>query len=175
MKLNIFSIPLFIDNIDCSKINISFDKLNKKWESETLTSFGVENKISENSVLYLLSIIVENLKDFFIDTSFKVELTEIWENSYKENDFQENHIHTNSDFSFVVYKEVKESKTLFFSPNHFLIDSFYKKSFLEKYFKTTFFPKCTKNQIIIFPSFLEHMVKKNNDSITIAGNLKIIK
>jgi len=88
MKLNIFSIPLFIDNIDCSKINISFDKLNKKWESETLTSFGVENKISENSVLYLLSIIVENLKDFFIDTSFKVELTEIWENSYKENDFR---------------------------------------------------------------------------------------
>jgi hypothetical protein len=175
MKLDIFSIPVFIDNIDSSKINISFDKLNKKWASETSTSFGIENRISEKSIIYLLSNIAENLKDFFIDTPFKVELIEIWENIYKENDFQENHIHLKSDFSFVIYKEVKESKTLFFSPDHFLIDSFYQDNFLKNYFKTTFFPKLTKNQIIIFPSFLEHMVKKNTESITIAGNLKIIK
>ena len=68
-----------------------------------------------------------------------------------------------------------ESKTLFFSPDHFLIDFFYENSFLKNFFKTTFFPRLTKNQIIIFPSFLEHMVKKNNESITISGNLRIIK
>ena len=29
-------------------------------------------------------------------------------------------------------------------------------------------------QIIIFPSFLEHMVKKNSGTVTYAGNLKMI-
>ena len=175
MKLNIFSIPVFISYIDTSKINLFSDKLNEKWFSETLTSFGNENKVSVESINYLLSVIAENLKDFFIDISFKIELLNIWQNIYKKDDFQENHIHTNSHFSFVIYKEVEESKTLFFSPNHYLVNCFYEKHFLEKFFETTFNPKLTKNQIIIFPSFLEHMVKKNKESITMAGNIKIIK
>lgn len=175
MKLNIFSIPVFISYIDVTKINIFSDKFNEKWESETLTSFGNKNNLSEESFNYLLHIIAENLKDFFIDTCFKIELINIWQNIYNEHDFQENHIHINSHFSFVIYKEVEESKTLFFSPNHYLIECFYAKNFLKNFFKTTFDPKLTKNQIIIFPSFLEHMVKKNNKSITIAGNIRIIK
>jgi hypothetical protein len=92
---------------------------------------------------------------------------------YINNDFQEKHIHTNSDFSFVIYKEVEESKTLFFSPNNYLINSFYENKYLNKYFNTTFIPKLKKDQIIIFPSYLEHMVKKCSNSITIAGNINI--
>jgi hypothetical protein len=175
MKLNIFSIPVFISYIDSSKINLISDKINEKWMSETLTSFGNENKISKESIDYLLSVIAENLKDFFINIPFKIELQNIWQNIYKKDDFQENHIHANSHFSFVIYKEVEESKTLFFSPNHYLVECFYEKDFLMKFFETKFYPKLTKNQIIIFPSFLEHMVKKNKESITISGNIKINK
>jgi len=56
MKLNIFSIPVFISYIDSSKIDLSSDKLDKKWMSETLTSFGNENKISKENIDYILSV-----------------------------------------------------------------------------------------------------------------------
>jgi hypothetical protein len=47
---------------------------------------------------------------------------------------------------------------------------------LGKYFKTQFSPKLRENQIIIFPSFLEHMVKKTTEEgSTIAGNISINK
>lgn len=178
MKLNIFSIPVFISYIDSSKIDLSSDKINEEWHSETPTSFVNKNKISKESCNYLLSVIAENLKDFFKGIDFKIELIQIWQNIYREYDFQENHIHPNCDFSFVIYKEIEESKTLFLSSNHYLVESFYHGNFLINFFETRFYPKLTKNQIIIFPSFLEHMVKKSKkskESITISGNIKITK
>ena len=32
---------------------------------------------------------------------------------------------------------------------------------------------CRQDQIVIFPSHIEHMVRKTSDAITIAGNLKL--
>ena len=34
-----------------------------------------------------------------------------------------------------------------------------------------FRPSCREGQIIVFPSFLEHMVKKTSNAITISGNI----
>jgi hypothetical protein len=37
-----------------------------------------------------------------------------------------------------------------------------------------FQPQCRENQIIVFPAFLEHYVKKTSNAETIAGNMTII-
>ena len=173
MQLNIFSTPIFINNIDSSRIILNIKKIEPTWTSEVDSSFHDKNCfVEEKNLNYLYSIIGESLSDF-IKTNFKIKLLNIWQNNYMDNDFQENHIHPSSDFSFVIYKEIEESKTIFFSPSNYLIQCFYENKYLDKYFKTKFIPKLRKDQIIIFPSYLEHMVKKNSNSITIAGNIKI--
>lgn len=175
MRIDLFPVPIFINNIDSSKIVVESKIIKKNWNSETNSSHGNKNYINEESMLYLFNTINESLMDF-IKNDYKIELISIWENFYNLNDFQEKHLHVNSDFSFIIYKKVNESKTVFFSPNNYLIDSFYENKFLQNYFKTEFHPKLKENQIIIFPSFLEHMVKKNqNESVTIAGNISINK
>jgi hypothetical protein len=175
MRIDLFSVPIFINNIDSSKIVVESKIIKKNWSSETNSSHGNDNYINEESMLYLFNIINESIMDF-IKNDYKIELLGIWENFYNLNDFQEKHIHVKSDFSFIIYKKINESKTVFLSPNNYLIDSFYENKFLQNYFKTEFYPKLKENQIIIFPSFLEHMVKKNqNESITIAGNISINK
>ena len=172
MQINLFSIPIFINNIDSSKITLKYSKLQKTWDSETESSHNTQNYLSEESKNYLLNIIARTIEDF-IKIKFKITLSSIWENHYLENDFQENHIHPDSDFSFVIYKKIKESKTVFFSPSQNYIPLFYSNSFLKNFFHTKFEPTLRQDQILIFPSFLEHMVKKISDSITISGNIKI--
>jgi hypothetical protein len=175
MRIDLFSVPIFINKIDSSKIIVESKIIKKNWNSETNSSYGNENYISKESSKYLFDIINESLMDF-IKNDYKIELVNIWENFYNLNDFQEKHIHVRSDFSFVIYKKINESKTIFFSPNNYLIASFYDNKFLQNYFKTEFQPRLKENQIIIFPSFLEHMVKRNeNESITISGNILINK
>ena len=95
------------------------------------------------------------------------------ESIMKNNDFQEKHIHTYSDFSFIIYKKIEESKTVFIAPHSYITESFYAKKFLKQYFQTDFQPKCRENQIVIFPSFLEHMVKKTSNALTISGNISV--
>ena len=175
MRIDLFSVPIFINKIDSSKIIVESKIIKKNWISETNSSYGNENYISKESSKYLFDIINESLMDF-IKNDYKIELVNIWENFYNLNDFQEKHIHVRSDFSFVIYKKINDSKTIFFSPNNYLIESFYNNKFLQNYFKTEFQPILKENHIIIFPSFLEHMVKKNeNESITISGNILINK
>ena len=172
MIKNIFSIPIFISDINCDEIVLENNNLRSYWPSETLTSYNNNVKINKNSSLYLLKIIGKELKNLIKD-SFVLHLTNIWENNYLNNDFQENHIHVNSDFSFIIYKKCEVSKTKFFSPGNYLIESFYHNKIINKFFEKEFEPLLTKNNIIIFPSFLEHMVKKSSNVETISGNINI--
>ena len=55
------------------------------------------------------------------------------------------------------------------------MQAFYPEHLLEKLFPIGYTPDVNQSQIVIFPSFLEHMVAKINDSITIAGNINIKK
>ena len=170
MQIDIFSLPIFVNNIDSSKIIIDNTRVDKRWNSETYTTFGSDYIIQKESLIYLLNIINETIFDF-IKKDYKLELINIWENFYEENDFQENHIHVCSDFSFIIFKNIEESRTVFIAPNKYLIESFYNKKFLESYFKKEFYLKLRKDQIVIFPSFLEHLVQKTKKSTTVSGNL----
>jgi hypothetical protein len=172
MQINLFSIPIFIDNIDASKIN--FDNLEYKnnFLSNLKSSYGTDNQVNEESMNYLAEIIGKKIFDF-VKQGFKLELLNVWQNFYNNNDFQEKHIHVDSDFSFIIYKKIEESKTVFVAPHDYITECFFNKKFLKKYFKTHFEPKCRQNQIVIFPSFLEHMVKKTSNALTISGNVLI--
>ena len=65
MIVNIFSIPLIIGNIDCSKIKINNKGFNEKWLSKTKTSFGFKNQLTKESEDYLLNVLSKNLIQFF--------------------------------------------------------------------------------------------------------------
>ena len=174
MKIDLFSVPIFINNIDVSKIELKFSSLEKTWVSETQSSYNTKNNLNEESLNYLLNVIYGTINEF-IKQKFKLQLLSIWENHYLNNDFQEIHIHPFSDFSFVIYKKIEESKTIFLRPNWSNIQIFYENSILKNYFYTKYQPNLRQNQILIFPSFLEHMVPKISNSVTISGNLKIIQ
>lgn len=172
MQINLFSIPIFVDNIDASKIN--FDNLEYKnnFQSAVKSSYDTNSQINKESMKYLVEIIGKNIFEF-IKKGFKLEIDNIWQNFYDNNDFQEKHIHVRSDFSFIIYKKIKESTTVFVAPHSYITESFYSGKFLEQYFETFFQPKCRENQIIIFPSFLEHMVKTTSNALTISGNIQV--
>ena len=177
MIVELFSIPVFIGNIDASKIEIKNKQFKKTWLSDTESTHGNStdgnNKKFENvqNVEYLMKTIVELLEEK-IKYNFEIRLLHIWENFYNQHDYQEPHIHEKSDFSFIIYKDVEEGKTVFLNPiKNYLL--FYKN--IAHMFDSLFMPKCKTGQIIIFPSFLEHMVLKNSNQTTIAGNLKFIK
>ena len=175
MKLDLFSVPIFIDDIDSSKININNINFEKTWNSQTISSFNYTNTIDEESAKYLLQTIANCISPSF-GKSLRIEILNIWENIYEKDDFQEKHTHPQSHFSFVIYKKVEEGKTIFFNPALNIIESYYPTPYFfnaTNFFQLEFIPKCKKNQIIIFPSFLEHMVQKINDSITISGNIII--
>jgi len=171
MQLNLFSVPIWIGNIDPQKINIICPEPKKTWiHCETLSTMESENSLDQSSMDYLLNTIVKLIKPYFKE-NFKVELLNFWINKYIKNDFQEAHIHSNASLSFIIYKEVDKSYTVFNNPNKHFIDYSQMSEFFEWYFE----PECRQGQIIIFPSFIEHWVKNNSNTITIAGNLKISK
>ena len=171
MIVDLFKIPIFIGNINVKKIIFKNKNFNKTWISETPSSYNqsfenVSNMKNEN-IKYLLETIVKILEEK-IQYPFELNLQNIWENNYVNNDYQEPHIHPKSDFSFIIYKDVQEGKTVFLNPiRNFLMIY----SNISHMFKSEFMPKCKNGQIVIFPSFLEHMVLKSSKQKTISGNL----
>ena len=105
MKLDLFSVPFWITNIDLDKIKLNNLKFSKTFLSETLSSHDYNNKLEENSEKYLLEVIVKTLLPT-IKPPFKVIMDSIWENQYLENDFQEKHEHPGKHISFVIYKKI---------------------------------------------------------------------
>jgi hypothetical protein len=168
MNFDIFPTKIYVGNIDAQKIKIKEKKILNKWNNVATShsTNSLDNTLEKESLNYLLKTIT-TLLDEVIHKPYRINLTNIWKNYYKNKDFQETHIHPKSNFSFVIYEKIKESQTIFYAPNHFLIQSIFDEPSL---YPQTFKPNLTQNQIIIFPSFLEHGVEQHNNSISIAGN-----
>lgn len=167
MLTELFSIPIFQSNIDCSKIKFLKEKFSptNQWMSKTVSSHNHQNELEKESYQYLMSIILKMLHERY--TNFEIALSNIWTNKYFEKDYQESHIHPNSTFSFIIYKKVDESKTFFIAPYQELVQAFD----ICHLFKDRQDVECRSNQIILFPSFLRHGVKLSDNQETIAGNL----
>jgi len=174
MKIDLFSIPIYILNVDVDKIKLKNQTFKKRWLSGTEASHESEVKIDDESATYLLSC-VSKLISKDIRGPHNLELSNIWENHYKENDFQEIHNHPQSHFSFVIYKKIDKSNTVFINPSVKLITSYYETNLCDNLsvFEENFKPECRQGQLLVFPSFVDHMVLKNNNSDTVSGNINI--
>jgi|TARA_A100000172_G_C3043236_1_gene111339 hypothetical protein len=168
MYQKIFETPIWIQNIEPQKLNLISTNFKKSWLSETPTSFSEneeDNKMDEDGKKYLKSQVLFCLQDVGINDC---EISQIWRNVYN-GDFQEKHCHVNSNFSFTIYEKLKTPQTVFEHPAH---DMIYATN-VDKIFGTVFQPNVKENQMILFPSYLQHMVKKSFESMTISGNVHI--
>jgi len=165
MKVDIFPVSVFIGSVDLKKIKLTAE-MGKAFLSQTPSSFCSRNILDPESSEYLMEVIAELLGEKF-HGFFRVNLSGIWRNKYKNNDFQEPHVHTNSKFSFIIYEEVNKVHTVFYNPAKYLIEATLGRNLVQ----FLFIPEMKKGQIIVFPSYLEHMVNKNSDQVTISGNI----
>lgn len=172
MLENIFSIPLFTNVIDPSLIKLTDGNIDKKWGSDTETSFNSHNKLELSSVDYLNKIFVSNL-DQVIFCPYTVHLCQVWRNHYKIGDFQEKHIHPKMQYSFIIYEKMKgKSKTVFVRPNSYLFETSYMGD--EFGFQDYYYTDNVQGDMLVFPSVLEHFVQKATEEYTtISGNLKV--
>ena len=172
MKIELFSIPIWIGNIDSSRIKIQDKNIGESFKSKINTSINGQNIIDEDSLNYLYEVISKLLKKNVLPR-YKLQLEHIWTNYYKDSDYQENHAHAGAHLSFIIYKKIEQSNVVFVNPNSVVLDSYYNgdDDKIAFFGGTTFKPQCRENQIILFPSYLEHFVKRTNDAVSIAGNL----
>tara|TARA_R100000406_G_scaffold47687_2_gene32142 strand:- start:981 stop:1490 length:510 start_codon:yes stop_codon:yes gene_type:complete len=169
MRHDIFSTPVWVEKIEPDKIELTSKNFEKKFLSGSLSTLDTtmkNNKITDEGVKYLLDIILKNLSELGVT---KISLSNIWRNKYQD-DFQDKHFHAGCHFCFVVYEKLKKPQTVFFHPAFDLLSE--KK--LEEVITSNICPNLEENDIIIFPAYLKHMVKKCRDSITISGNINII-
>jgi len=166
MKLELFSVPFFIGNIDLKKIKLEAE-MGNAFTSQTPSSISETNIFDTGSETYLLEVIANLLGEKF--SQFSIALLNIWRNKYLNNDFQEPHVHIGSKFSFIIYEKVSTPHTIFFNPAKYLITSTLNG---QECVLQQFTPSVRKGQIIVFPSYIEHMVNRNSDQVTISGNLE---
>lgn len=166
MRVDIFSIPVFIENVDLTRIEISDEPTERIWLSETPSTLGKKHEISPETFEYLIEIFTKNLGEL---VGPNPRFGEIWRNKYDESDWQDIHIHPNSSWSFVIYETVESSKTVFMNPSFKDIQNHIGTNVLD--FPLDFRPDLKKGDMIIFPSFLEHYVRPGSVGSTISGNV----
>jgi hypothetical protein len=167
MRLDIFSIPIFVDKVDLDKIDITEDKFEEYWLSKTPTSMPCDVKISPSTFEYLSTIVARNIDE--LGPYANPRFGQIWRNKYSKTDYQDSHIHPRSQWSFIIYETVKESKTNFINPSRSLIIN--QLEFYPEHLPTEFTPTLGPGDMLIFPSFLEHFVLAGNEGTTISGNV----
>ena len=163
MNLELFSVPVFKGNIDLKKIKLT-SEMGQAFYSKTPSSFNTKNNLDPESATYITETISKLLKEKY--QNFNLKLTRIWRNKYMNHHYQEPHVHMESQFSFIIYEKVKKPHTVFYNPAKYLIDAAHAHFVLRE-----FTPQVQKGQIIVFPAYVEHMVDRNSDQVTISGNL----
>lgn len=166
MKLDLFSIPIFIDKVDLDKISISDEPTTEMWLSGVQSTMGKQHIISDDTIGHLIDIFRRNLGEL---VGPNARFGQIWRNKYTKHDWQDIHIHPHCQWSFIIYENVQQSKTVFMNPNYKDIQNHMGMNL--QGFPSDFRPQLTTGDIIIFPSFLEHFVMPGNEGSTISGNL----
>ena len=171
MKKSIFDIAIFEIEVDLSRINVPDAPYKKSWESGVQTTFSAGLTPPKETLLYL----TEKISECFIqlkDPVKGIKFENVWRNKYEKHDYQDYHIHSSSNWSFVIYESVQISRTQFINPNMTAILNQSHNS--PKDFPTLYNPKLKQGDMIIFPSWLPHQVASGNIGTTISGNIKCI-
>lgn len=169
MKKEIFAIPIFEDVIDLDIFKVPKTPVKETWDSKVKTTFGTKLKVSDTAFKHLSKVISKNLSEAGLMAK-SPRFGEIWRNEYGEHDYQDVHCHPRCQWSFIIYETVY-SKTSFLNPSIRDI-----QNQLGEYvpgFDLDYKPNLGPGSIIIFPSFLMHMVNSGNKGSTISGNIYI--
>lgn len=169
MKIDLFSIPVFIDKVDLSKIEMSETNYDKTFFSDVTSNYLFQPQLEPHSYDYLAEVLERNLKETGKYTD--PQITAIWRNVYNQENTQEVHIHADSQWSFIIYETVEYSRTVFLSPAWKQIEV--TMGYWAPAFPPNWRPKLEPGSILIFPSFLEHYVLAGNSGSTIAGNVNL--
>jgi hypothetical protein len=166
MNLDLFAVPFFIGNIDLKNIKLDAE-IGEAWLSRTPSSKNEKNHLDPESSEYLMDVLLDLLGEKF--TAFSISLQgNVWRNEYLDKDWQEPHVHLGAQFSFIIYEKVSTPHTIFFNPAKYLISGTLQH---QDCVLREFTPSVTAGQIVIFPSYVEHMVNRNSDQVTISGNI----
>ena len=158
--------------------NTPFKKGGKEWNTDVFNTHGTFDLREDKVANFLPKLVTKEVNDFKNIFAIKPEFKCIgsWINYYKKNDYQEWHLHGDCDFSAIYFVNVLENSSPVLFENPSLGEHL---NPLES-FKSTEFNMLTEsvsaetNRLIIFKSYLKHMVPKNdsNRRLTIAMNFK---
>lgn len=169
MKVDLFSVPVFIDKVDLDKIVISDAPYEETFLSDVKSTYLHKPQLRPDSYEYLSKVIDNNLRQ---TGEYKnPTISAVWRNMYTAQDTQEVHIHANSQWSFIIYETVEHSRTVFLNPAWKQVEA--SMGYFAKTFMPTWRPKLEPGSILLFPSFLEHYVLAGNSGTTIAGNVNL--
>jgi len=167
----IFSIPIFEDKVDLDIFKIEDEPeedLQPTWDSGVKTTFNTKLELTPAVWEHLGEIIGRNLGPLGLMGN-DPNIGHVWRNRYGEHDYQDPHIHPNSQWSFIVYETVEKSRTSFFNPSMGLIQN--QLGTCHGAFPLDYKPDLKKGDIIIFPSFVMHSVNSGQVGTTVAGNI----
>lgn len=166
MKQILFEIPIWKTDIDPKKLILTSSGFQKTFVSESLSSLHGTNKMEIKGYNYIVKKITDCLSsDYKVKTILNFDC---WRNIY-DNHYQERHNHCSYQFSFLIYEKIKKPQTIFLHPSKDLMDA----SNASMFFKYSYLLEPEENKLIIFPGYLDHMVKLSKDSQTISGNFNV--
>ena len=161
----VFAAPFFIEPIDLDKVHLISEKYEQSYLSGIETTMG-SDKFTDESYEYVKSLIRDCIGQFLQDDFF---LGQVWRNRYKKTDWQDPHIHSGAQWSFIIYESVESSKTVFMNPSRKVIMNQW--AMYGHVIPMDFMPQVTAGNILIFPSWIEHFVTTGNEGTTISGNI----
>jgi hypothetical protein len=169
MKVELFPIPVFFDQVDLTRIKMTDTAYEPTFFSDVKSNYLHQPQLEPTSYDYLAEVIERNLKETgqYIDP----QITAIWRNIYNETNMQEVHIHADAQWSFIIYETVEHSRTVFLNPAWKMIEV--QMGYFAPAFPPNWRPKVGPGTMILFPSFLEHYVLAGNTGTTIAGNVNL--
>lgn len=171
--INIFSTPIYFNNIKLEKNHIS-ELLNEKYERIKINNgFATTSKyvLNNKKLLNLKKEIIKNFNEYaynflHIKKHIKFKILNSWCTKHSYNDWSQTHHHENSLISGILYlKTFENSGDLILHRNPFLclFPSTVKIEF-DKYTlnnSESFHIKPKQGDLIFFPSNLQHSVTKN--------------
>ena len=167
----VFGIPIFEDKVDLDIFQIPEEPeedLQPTWDSGVRTTFNTKLELPQPVWEHLGDIVGRNLGPCGL-MGLEPHIGHVWRNRYEEHDYQDPHIHPNSQWSFIVYETVERSRTSFFNPSMGLIQN--QLGNCHGAFPLDYKPNLKKGDIIIFPSFLLHSVNSGQVGTTVSGNI----
>lgn len=190
MHISLFPVPFYRVHVEDHALiakNLPLRKIRKMavhqppgWNCEILTSLSADpNDDSSQEWTGKFFEVCSQYIEEFLRLTYEVQGGSLtyhpaWINLYKKGSFQEWHHHMdNAMFSFCYFYKMPEhpdsAKLIFRSRNKDLEYNYPPQFRLQQ----NYYPEPKQNELIIFPSWIEHMVtmhKCDEERITISGN-----